>query len=74
MVTDVFSDKETDDWEQIRINRSVKLKETDWTQMPDAPLSDDQKVQFVNYRKLLRDLPQSYESPEDVVWPIKPTL
>ncbi|MBD6945693.1 tail fiber assembly protein [Vibrio parahaemolyticus] len=61
-------------WEQIRINRSVKLKETDWTQMTDAPLSDEQKSQFTFYRKALRDIPQTYDNPDDVVWPVKPTI
>ncbi|EGR2303077.1 hypothetical protein D0814_23240 [Vibrio parahaemolyticus] len=61
-------------WEQIRINRLVKLKETDWTQMLDAPLSDESKAEFVAYRKSLRDIPQTYSSPDDVIWPTKPTL
>lgn len=61
-------------WEQIRINRSVKLKETDWTQMADAPLSDEGKLMFANYRKALRDIPQTHDNPDDVVWPEKPTV
>ncbi|EIA5325168.1 phage tail assembly chaperone [Vibrio parahaemolyticus] len=61
-------------WEQIRINRSVKLKETDWTQTPDSPLSDEKKVEFTAYRQALRDIPQTYSNPDDVVWPTKPTI
>ena len=61
-------------WEQVRINRAVKLKETDWTQMADAPLSDEQKAKFTAYRKALRDIPQTYSNPDDVKWPTKPTI
>ncbi|EKO3881155.1 phage tail assembly chaperone [Vibrio metschnikovii] len=61
-------------WEQFRINRAVKLKETDWTQIPDAPLSDDKKAEFATYRQALRDIPQNHTNPDDVVWPTKPTI
>ncbi|WP_102507984.1 phage tail assembly chaperone [Vibrio kanaloae] len=29
---------------------------------------------FRQYRKALRDIPQTYSNPEDVVWPQKPSL
>ncbi|MBS0044430.1 phage tail assembly chaperone [Shewanella sp. M16] len=59
-------------WEQIRINRAIKLKDTDWTQMSDAPLSLDKKAEFAAYRQALRDLPQSTDNPDEIVWPMKP--
>ncbi|CAK3434289.1 Phage tail protein [Vibrio crassostreae] len=31
-------------------------------------------VPFRQYRKQLRDIPQTYNNPEDVVWPQKPSL
>lgn len=29
---------------------------------------------FRSYRQELRDIPQNFQSPEDVVWPQKPTI
>ncbi|WP_443083677.1 phage tail assembly chaperone [Vibrio sp. IB15] len=29
---------------------------------------------FRQYRQALRDIPQTYSNPEDVVWPQKPSL
>ncbi|CAK3136811.1 Phage tail protein [Vibrio crassostreae] len=61
-------------WDDIRLKRVRLIATTDWTQTSDAPLSNEKKEEFVNYRKLLRDIPQSYAHPDDVVWPEKPTL
>ena len=55
------------DWFSIRIARNGLLNGTDWTQLSDVP--DDLKAKYANYRKALRDMPQTYEKPEDVVWP-----
>ena len=57
---------------QLRINRAVKLKETDWTQIVDAPLTAEKKTEFAVYRQALRDLPTSVANPEDIVWPVMP--
>jgi hypothetical protein len=56
-------------WEGVRILRDKLLAECDWTQVADAPV--DQQA-WAEYRQLLRDLPQQFESAEDVVWPDKP--
>lgn len=61
-------------WLQFRINRAVKLKETDWTQTTDAPLTPEKKAEFTAYRQSLRDIPQTYDNPDDIVWPTKPTI
>lgn len=61
-------------WEQFRINRSVKLKETDWTQMSDSPLPESKRLEFANYRQALREIPQQTENPDDVIWPEKPVI
>jgi len=36
--------------------RNQLLSSTDWTQLPDAPLSDEQKAAYGAYRQALRDL------------------
>lgn len=60
--------------QDVRVRRAVLLTQTDWTQMPDAPLIDEKKAEFTAYRQVLRDIPQTYDNPDDVVWPQKPTL
>lgn len=61
--------------EATRRDRNVKLAASDWTQMPDSPLTATQRTAWANYRQELRDLPQNVgeiTSLEDVVWPIPP--
>jgi len=59
----------------IRRERNYILLTTDWTQMPDAPLSDAKKAEWATYRQQLRDLPSSYTEDDDlnsIVFPTKP--
>lgn len=57
-------------WEEIKAQRNVHLKDSDWTDLPNTPLSNKQAWQ--NYRQALRDIPQTFARPEDVIWPEKP--
>lgn len=61
-------------WEQIRVKREPLMRDTDWTQMPDAQLTAEKKAEFADYRQALRDIPQTYPNPDDVKWPTKPTI
>ncbi|UIP28898.1 tail fiber assembly protein [Photobacterium sp. TLY01] len=61
-------------WIDIREKRDALITETDWTQTGDAPISAEKKAEFTAYRQLLRDIPQTYSNPDDVVWPTKPTI
>jgi|TARA_R110000764_G_scaffold40161_1_gene89744 hypothetical protein len=59
----------------IRSQRKSFLLESDWTQTGDCPLSDSKKIEWANYRQLLRDLPSNYTSNtnlDDVVFPTPP--
>lgn len=40
----------------FRILRNRKLKNSDWTQANDSPLSDVKKKEWATYRQALRDL------------------
>tara|TARA_R100000655_G_scaffold108610_1_gene160941 strand:+ start:1007 stop:1225 length:219 start_codon:yes stop_codon:yes gene_type:complete len=40
----------------FRILRNRKLKNSDWTQANDSPLSDTKKAEWATYRQTLRDL------------------
>lgn len=61
-------------WKGISEKRSQLLFETDWTQGQDSPLSPEKIAEFAAYRQELRDIPQTYSSPDDVVWPEKPIV
>ena len=55
---------------ELRMVRSMKLAETDWTQNRDVTLSND--ADWKTYRQALRDITKDYKSLEDVKWPEKP--
>ena len=56
-------------WQIIRLRRNRLLRQSDFTQMPDWP---GDKNAWASYRQILRDIPQTYETPEEVIWPTKP--
>jgi len=61
--------------EQLRVMRNAKLSATDWTQILDVDLTQDQVDAWKSYRKELRDLPSRHEDLmdfEDVIWPTQP--
>lgn len=58
----------------IREQRDQFLFESDWTQLPDAPLTPSQKEKWIEYRQLLRQVPEQNAFPYKVYWPSKPPL
>ena len=55
--------------------RNSLLLNTDWTQVSDSPLSDEEKSKWATYRQQLRDLPNFYSTEtnmSNVVFPEKP--
>ncbi len=56
----------------IRSQRNTLLEESDWTQLPDVPLTEDLKQQYRVYRQALRDITRGLNSYQDLVWPVKP--
>ncbi len=59
-------------WVAIRNTRDYMIKSTDYFAMPDYPITSEQRNELTIYRQALRDLPQTYASPDDVVWPTAP--
>jgi hypothetical protein len=61
-------------WKRVKIIRQFLLQDSDYTQMPDAPGSDELKELWKQYRQYIRDLPslQQIDSPYNVVYPITP--
>lgn len=55
-----------------RTQRNALLFSSDWTQLPDAPLTAEQKADWTAYRQALRNITASPDFPENIVWPIAP--
>lgn len=63
----------------MRSDRNLKLKDSDWTVMPDSPFDDAKRAEWVAYRSALRDVPaNNTPSISDegrltgVNWPVPP--
>lgn len=75
---DHFFDYQTKAWvlnvdaleSRVRIERSVLLAQSDWTQLPDVPLPT--KDAWATYRQALRDITGQLGFPTNVVWPTPP--
>lgn len=67
-------------WDAIRKKRNQLLLDSDWTQTVDYPgefASNEERIlkqKYKEYRDILRKLPQTYLTPDEVVWPIEPTV
>lgn len=57
-----------DKLEELREQRNEKLSETDHWALSDVTLSDEMR----EYRQALRDITDTYQTVEEVVWPEKP--
>lgn len=69
------SEKNTSALQELREIRDSALEWCDWTQVPDSPLSSEQKSEWQMYRQQLRDLPNDYAtitSLEQVNFPVQP--
>tara|TARA_R110002153_G_scaffold100877_1_gene236912 strand:- start:61 stop:318 length:258 start_codon:yes stop_codon:yes gene_type:complete len=75
-------------WHEIREKRYTRLQTTDWTQMPDSPLTAEKRAEWATYRQQLRDITtvikshSNYTTEEDTNprddcgewrWPTKPS-
>jgi len=62
-------------FDMIRLHRSTKLAASDWSVLPDSPLTDSKKTEWTTYRQALRDVPTNnsdVEHLDDVSWPTQP--
>jgi hypothetical protein len=57
-------------WNEVRHERNMLLKGSDWTQLPDAVCDKDA---WAAYRTELRNITESFEKSTEVVFPKKPT-
>jgi hypothetical protein len=61
--------KDAEQAKSVRETRNQKLKDTDWTQVADAPVD---KAAWAAYRQELRDITAQAGFPWEVQWPDAP--
>lgn len=60
-------------WPDIIGQRNQLLQESDWTQLPDVPLTPEKRAEWVTYRGEVRTVTERFSNPNDVVFPTPPT-
>lgn len=58
----------------LRERRNRLLAQSDFTQVPDAPLTEAQRELWRIYRQALRNLPETAADPTIIDWPEAPAL
>jgi hypothetical protein len=58
-------------WSRVRGDRNARLAASDWTQLPDCPLTNVQQAEWAVYRQALRDITNQTD-PFNIVWPQEP--
>lgn len=54
----------------VRTHRNSLLTSSDWTQLADVPLTEEERALWRTYRQELRDM--SVYAADDFVWPVRP--
>lgn len=62
-------DKQSQD---IKTQRKILLLQSDWTQIPNGPLTVEQQEEWAVYRQELRDVTLQSGYPFNVIWPTPP--
>lgn len=57
---------------KLRWFRNGRLSMSDWTQLSDNKLTQEQKDAWIVYRQALRDLPDNTQDINNPVWPEEP--
>jgi hypothetical protein len=56
--------------DSVRQKRNSLLQSSDWVGLTDAVVKN--KEAWLTYRQALRDIPSTFKTPEEVVWPELP--
>jgi hypothetical protein len=59
----------------VRGYRKPRLQDSDWTQLADAPITEQQRKEWQVYRQALRDITKTCKAItglDDVKWPTEP--
>ena len=57
----------------VKTKRNNILYSSDWTQIPNNPLTTEKQQEWATYRQQLRDVTAQPGYPYNVVWPTPPT-
>lgn len=57
----------------LRLQRDQLLRDCDKTQLPDMPITVEQRAAWARYRSLLRDMPENVADLDNVQWPVPPS-
>jgi hypothetical protein len=57
---------------EIKRSRNTLLATSDWTQIPNGPLTAEQQQAWAVYRQELRDITSQSGYPFNVIWPTPP--
>ena len=69
MDVDAIAAKDAEQAMSVRAQRGEKLKDSDWTQVADAPVD---QAAWATYRQALRDVTQQSGFPWTIEWPTQP--
>ena len=65
LLNQIEAEKEDVQWATVRAERNAKLAQSDWTQLPDAPVDS---AAWAAHRQALRDI-TTQADPFDITWP-----
>lgn len=58
---------------EIEWNKAKELlQKSDWSVMPDVPMSKNDRALWIEYRRELREIRLQSEFPDNIVWPKRP--
>ena len=55
-----------------REHRDALLRASDWTQLPDVDMSEEEAAAWRTYRRALRAVPDQTSFPDEIEWPAAP--
>lgn len=59
-------------WTMVKTERNRLLAETDYTDLPNTPITAECRANFITYRQALRDITQTQTDPYNIIWPTVP--
>lgn len=66
-----YKEHVTINMDDVRFTRNQLIAASDWTQLPDNPLSEEKRNEWNAYRQALRDITNTADI-NNIVWPQKP--
>ncbi len=68
---DLLAGRNDEQWVVVRSERNIKLQASDWSVLPDVPITPEKKTEWETYRQALRDI-TNQPDPFNITWPTPP--